>query len=89
VHARAKLLSVADGVPDFRFRIPDDDGDVRDSGVADGLDGVEQNGLVRDGYQLLGAGVGDGPEARPLTARENECFDGRSLPFGARAVLTW
>jgi hypothetical protein len=63
--------------------VADDDGDIADAGVTDGFDAVEQDRLVRDGNELLGAGVGDGPQPRALPAGEDQCFDGGSLPFAS------
>ena len=44
--------------------LADDDSDVRDAGVANRLDHVEENGLVRDGDELLRARVRDGAKPR-------------------------
>ena len=74
--ARVKARAVADRRLHFLRRVAHDDGDVLDAGVADGLDAVEEDRLVGDGHQLLGAGVRDGAQASAASAGENERFDG-------------
>ena len=40
------------------------------------LDGVEEDGLVGDGHELLGVRVGEGAQAAALAAAEDQAFDG-------------
>ena len=44
----------------------------RDAGGDERLDAVEQDRLVGDRHQLLGAGVGERPQPRALAAAENQ-----------------
>src|SRR5205823_1027993 len=57
---------------DLVLGVPDDDSDIGDSRVADGLDAVKENRLVRDRNELLGARVRDGAEPRALAAAQDE-----------------
>ena len=52
--------------------VADDDADLGDAGRDHGLDPVEQDRLVGDRHQLLGAGVGDRPQAGAGTAGEDQ-----------------
>ena len=83
--ANAPSRAVADRGSDFRLRVADDDADVADAGGGDGLDAVEEHGLVRHRDELLGAGVGQRPQARPFAAAEDEPLHVSSrLPSGRR-----
>jgi hypothetical protein len=55
--------------------VADDDPDVGDPGVPDGLDPVEQDGLVGDGDELLGAGERDRTQASALASAQDEGLD--------------
>ena len=68
----APARSVADGGPDFRLRVADDDPDVADAGGGDGLDAVEEDRLVGDWHQLLGARVRSAAAGASLAAAENQ-----------------
>jgi hypothetical protein len=75
--AHAEAAAVADRLADLAMRIPDHDADVLDAGGAHRLQAEEQDGLVADRHQLLGAGVRDGAQARPLATAQDECLDDR------------
>jgi hypothetical protein len=64
--------AVADGRADLVGGVPDDHADVGDAGRRDGLQAVEQDGLVGDGHELLGRGVGDRPQSGTGSAGEHE-----------------
>ena len=83
----AELGAVADSGLDLRRGVADDDADVGDAGVADGLEAVEQHRLVGDRHQLLRRGVGDRPQARAGATRQNECFHAARLPEDASHLL--
>ena len=51
---------------DLRLRVADDDADVADACGDDGLDAIEQHGLVGDRHELLRARVGQGRRRVPL-----------------------
>ena len=72
-------VPVADRLLDLRRGVADDDADVVDAGVADGLDHAKQDRLVGHRHQLLGAGVGDRVQARALAAAQNQSLHRRSL----------
>ena len=57
----------------FRPELLDDDADLGDARVGDGLETVEENRLVGDRHQLLGRCVGDGAQtgARPTGEYES------------------
>ena len=59
---QAERRAVADRVLDRGRRVADHDPDVGDAGLGDGLQTVEQDGLVGHRQQLLGRGVGDRPQ---------------------------
>ena len=63
---------VADRRADLGVRVADDDPDVADAGCGDRLDAVEQHRLVGDRHELLGARVGERPQAGALAAAENQ-----------------
>ena len=63
---------VADRGPHLGTGLAGDDPDLRDPSRDDGLDGVEEDRLVGDGDELLGAGVGDRPQARALAAAQDQ-----------------
>jgi len=68
----AELGAVPGRLADLGARVGrDDDPDLLDAGSGHRLDAVEQDRLVGDRHQLLGAGVGDGPQAGALAARQN------------------
>ncbi len=71
---------VAHGGPDLLRRIAHYDGDVPDAALHQLLDGVEEDGLVGDGDQLLGVGVGEGPQAAALPAAQDEPLQGAHPP---------
>ena len=70
--ADAEAAAIADGGHDLLFGIADDDADVADAALDEVLDGVEEDGLVGDGDELLGAGVGEGTQAAALAAAKDE-----------------
>ena len=71
--------TVADRGPHLRRGVADDDADLLDAGVGDGLEAVEEDRLVGHRHQLLGPGVGDGPQpgAGPACEYERLHPDGR------------
>ena len=80
-HPQAEAGAVADRGFDFGVRVADDDADLVDAGLAHGLEAVEEDGLVGDRHELLGRGVGDGPQPGAGAATENEPFHATS-PIG-------
>ena len=70
-HPHAPLAAVAHRITDLLVGVADHDADLADSGGGQGLDAVEENGLVGDRDELLGGGVGDGAEARSTTSGED------------------
>ena len=54
----------------------DDDADVGDSGVHEGLDAVKEHGLVGHRHELLGGSVGYGAQTGSRPARKNQTFKG-------------
>jgi hypothetical protein len=64
-------------------RVADHDAEIGDARVPDGFKAVEEDRLVGDGNELLGAGVGDRPEPRAAPAGEDQSFDG-SASFWCR-----
>ena len=71
-HAQAEARAVADRGLDFGVGVADDDADLVDAGLAQGLEAVEEDGFVGDGHELLGRGVGDGPQPGAGAAAEDE-----------------
>ncbi len=55
--------------PDLGGRVADDDADLADPGVRHRLDAVEEHRLVGHRHELLGARVGERPQARALARR--------------------
>ena len=49
-----------------------DDAHLADARLGHGLEPVEEHGLVRHGHELLGAGVRERPQARALSARQDQ-----------------
>ena len=86
---RRFLRDVADAQPEGRavtHRLPDGrrgvtyhHADVCDACVADGLEAVEENRLVRYREQLLGRGVRDGSEPGTRTPRQDQGFHAANL----------
>ena len=68
----AEAAAVADGRHHLLLRVADDDADVADAALDEVLDGVEEDRLVGDGHELLGAGVGEGTQAAALAAAEDQ-----------------
>ena len=64
--------AVSQGSPDFRRGVADDDANLAHAGFANGLDDADEDGLVGDGYELLGAGIGERVESRALAAAEDQ-----------------
>jgi hypothetical protein len=56
---------VAHRLLDRRVGLADDDADLGDPGVGDGLEAVEEDRLVRQRHELLRAGERDRPQPRP------------------------
>ena len=59
--AQPEFAAIAHGRPDRRSGISHHDPDVSDAGVPDGLNPVEQNGLIGSRQQLLRGRVRNGP----------------------------
>src|ERR1019366_699876 len=62
--------------------VADDQADIGDASVPDGLEAVEQHGLVGDGDELLRRGVGNRPEPGTCPPSQNQRLHNRdtSLP---------
>ena len=88
--AHAEARAVAGGGADLVSGLRgDDDPDVLDPGRGDRLDAVEEDRLVGDRHELLGAGVGDRPQAGAPAAREDQALHHGELamvPTGARLL---
>ena len=69
-----KLRAITNCCTDLFARLANNDANFLDPCLGHGLDAVKQNRLVGNRHQLLGAGVGDGPEARSRTARQDEAL---------------
>src|SRR5439155_26606710 len=70
----AEAAAVADRVLDLLTRIADDDADVADPRRSQGLDAIEEDGLVGDGNELLGGGERDGPQAGATAPGKDQPF---------------
>ena len=75
--ADAQRRPVADGGHDLVRGVADDDADLGDAGVADGLEAVEQDRLVGDRHELLGRRVGDRAQPGAGAAGEDQCLHNR------------
>ena len=75
----AELGAVADGRHHLGRRVPDDEADIGDAGVGDGLQPVEQDRLVGHRHELLRRGIGDRPQPGTGTACQDECLHFSSL----------
>ncbi len=74
-----ELGAVADGFPDLVGGVADDDPDLGDAGIGDGLQSVEEHGLVGDGHQLLGRCMGDRTQASARATGENKSLHSRHV----------
>ena len=71
--AQPELRAVARGLADLLAGLGgDDDPDLLDSGLGHRLDPVEEDRLVGDRHELLGARVRDGAQARALASGEDQ-----------------
>ena len=68
----AELRAVADRSPDLGAGLADDDADVLDAGRRELLDPVEDDRLVGDRHELLGARVRDRTKPRADAAGEDQ-----------------
>ncbi len=75
----AELRAVADGVPNLRGGVTDDDADLGYPRVGDGLQAVEQDRLVPDRHELFGGRVRDGAQPSSRPTREDQGFHGAHL----------
>lgn len=57
-HVEAEGVAVTDGPIDFGGGVTDDDADILDPCVRDGLESLVEDGLVGYRQQLFGGGVG-------------------------------
>jgi len=73
-NADSPARSVTHSLPDFIFRLADDDTDIPDSRFLEGLYPVKEHRLVGDRDKLLGLGEGQGTEPRPFSAAQNQSF---------------
>ena len=71
-HRGAESRAVADRRPHLRAGLAGDDPDLGDAGGDHRLDPVEEDRLVGDGDQLLGAGVGDRPQPGARAPAEDQ-----------------
>ena len=78
--ADAPARPVPAGLPDLVPGVADDDADVADAGVAEGLDPVEEDRLVRDRDELFGLGERQRPEPRALAAAQDQAFQNPNPP---------
>ncbi len=75
-HIEAERAAVTDRLADRRLGVADHDPYVRDTRIADRLQAIKQNRLVRDRQQLFGGGVGDRPEPAPRPPRQDQGLHG-------------
>jgi hypothetical protein len=73
-NANTPRRSVANRRANLRLRIADDDADVPNACRGERFDAVEEDRLVRDGDELLGARVGQRSEACSATAAQDQTF---------------
>ena len=72
--------AVAEELADFlRHVVAEDDPDVRDPRVVQVLDAVQDVRLVHEREELLGPGVGEGPQVRAVAARQDDALHSVSL----------
>ena len=69
-----ELRAITNCCTDLFARLANNDANFLDPRLGHGLDAVKQNRFVGNRHQLFGAGVGDGPEARSRTARQDEAL---------------
>ncbi len=69
---RPECRSVTDGSHDLGTRVADDNADLRDPGTHHLLQRIEEDRLVRNRYELLGAGCGERSQARPLASSQDQ-----------------
>ncbi len=77
--AGAEARAVAHGRTDLLGGVADDDADVGDAHRDQGFDAVEEHRLVGDGDELLGGGVGDGPQPAAGASGEDKCLHERVI----------
>ena len=70
----APARSVANRALDLGSGIADDNADFLDPGLGHGLNAIEEDRLVGDGYQLFGTGVRDRAEPRSRSAGKDEAL---------------
>ncbi len=70
----AEVRAVADGLTHLGPGLAGDDADVGDAGLDHVLDAVEEDGLVGDRHQLLGARVRNGAQACARAAGKNQAL---------------
>jgi hypothetical protein len=85
----AEVGAVAHSARDGRTLTRDDDPDVADAGRRHLLEPVEEDGLVRDGHELLRARVRDGAQARAFAPREDQTLHRRREYGSAYAAVTF
>ena len=81
---QTEAAAVADGSLDLGSRVADHQADFGDAGLAHGLEAVEEHRLVGDRHELLGGGVGNGPQTSAGSAAEDESSHRRLPPLGPR-----
>ena len=78
--------AVADRGHDLVGGVADDDADLLDARLDHVLDAVEEDRLVGDRHELLGAGVGDRPQPGAGAAGEDQALHRRSIVGGGDLV---
>jgi len=69
---QAEVAAVAHGSHHLLPRIADHDANAADAGFGQALQGVEEDGLVGDGHQLLGSRVRERTQSGALTPAEDK-----------------
>jgi len=72
--ADAPPRSISNCFTNFGPGFTDNDANLGDTRLGKSFDAIEKNGLVGDGNQLFGAGVGDGAKPGACTAAEDKSF---------------
>ena len=78
--------AVTDRVADLLPGVPDHDADLADPRRGQGLDPIEEDGLVGDRDELLGGREGDGAEPGAAPAGQDEALH-RIAPFISRPII--
>jgi hypothetical protein len=73
-HINAPTAAPTHGCLDVHGGVTDDDADVADAGVTNGLDDAKENRFIGDGDQLFRAGERERLQASPTATAEDQTF---------------